>query len=183
MEGLHVDGHRKAFAYHQMLSCVTLLMFSIVLLSTIPSLHHVSNNGVSVTLWRKMAVAHPARLCDFETRYRCAGPMDFLCSSHMGGPTVACPGLFCSSACKKSDHALSVMQTAMCRSCESFASSPLLQKCKTNEVLRGLSRSCRGPLAQAVRRFLLILVISTTVALAWMLVVVLMSILSPVLSV
>lgn len=141
----------------------------------------MSKNGVSVSLWRKMAVAHPASLCDFEGRHRCAGPMDFLCSTHIGGPTVVCPGLFCST-CEKTEQALTVVQAVMCRSCESFAASGLMQNCKANEMLHSLSKSCRGPLANVVRRFLLILVISTTVALAWMVIVVLMSILSPVLS-
>lgn len=181
VEGLHADSHRKAFAYHQILSTVTLLLLSILLLSTIPSLHHISQTGVSSTTWRKMTITHPEKICSFEIQNKCAGSMDMLCSADVES-TISCPGLFCSLSCNNPSVSKPVLQTVMCRSCDHFESSALLKRCKASEENRNSSRSCRGPLRRVVKRFLLFFVISTAIAMSWMIVVVLMSMLSPILS-
>lgn len=181
VEGLQVDGRRKAFVMHQVLSTIALVLFSLVLMSTIPPLSQLTHSGVTATTWRDMATSYPRGICEFQISHQCAGFMNFMCASDTASTSVACPGHYCSSECRISPRH-TVSNSSECRACVLFTNSPLLLRCKTNEDRRSSSYSCRLPLRRVVRRFFLVIIVSTSIALIWSLIVVLSSILSPLLS-
>lgn len=181
VEGLQVGSRRKAFILHQVMSAITLVLFALVLMSTIPPLSQVTQSGVTSNAWRDMASRYPQKVCNFEIHHQCAGLMDLMCTTNAAGDSTACPGHYCIDGCKVGVRK-SMTTINACQACSAVGYSQLLLRCKASEAHKSSSVSCRDPLRKIIRRFFLLIVVSTSIALAWTVIVVLCSILSPLLS-
>lgn len=182
VEGLQTDGRRRAFTIHQLLSAGIVLLLSVVLVSTIRPLVHVTNFGISTRAWRMMAITHPDKLCAYQVRSHCAGSTSFMCTKSSAAKSPACPGHYCSGMCKSTVMHVTRKNGDLCRTCEFFRSYSELRKCKSIEAHRETSRSCNVPLSRQIKRFSILIIVSASVVIIWVVIVVLGSLLSPLLS-
>lgn len=183
VEGLQGGSRRKSLALYQVLVAVSIVILSLIFFSALPPLQNTKGIGITGSAWRKMALSHPKRICEFEIQNKCAGDRELSCSDpETAGASKNCPGHFCADTCKATSTNPQT-NVPRCESCfKSFSKATDLEECRAHESNSSQSRGCLDAMRSDVRTFFTVIVSSSGIAIGFLLIASILGTLSPILS-
>lgn len=182
LAGMESAKHRKALGWYQLLATTSVILFALVLVSTVTPINKLNERGITPSLWRDMSLSHPDRICTFEVENKCAGSRNQTCTSISARINKGCPGHYCYSNCASASGRRRT-NSSTCATCKSsFSSLKSLKRCKGSEANSSTSGTCLDILRKEVKRFYMIATISSGIGLSCMVLVSIVGTLGPILS-